>query len=417
MSTASKTEANTIADVFQNGLPIDPGRVTWETSVVTREVTLHLGRSKSVRTFTVTTTVPVTLDSKATISPLGDDIYASPAANNHLFATTVPFGDFIDGATPPMRVLTRTFSETEVSANTALVPVFDGESTTMHTVTESYFIRKMITAYRTMPPGAVYHEDDHTLSYHFNNFPPAASPLAAAGRLQTVAPPQIPSNSLGNKLPQPVLQTSGLEALINAKQALNSQAYLSRFAGLRASGLQPLNPLLTLGAALSSNPLAAAYLGLNFGLQPQLYSTSTITKSSSFVTTETVYSTKVLRIYDGKRTIFRTLSEPLSTTERTVTTYQTETIPYLNTQMFEQQQKQFQQLMAQSLSQQYSTVTSTYTTVTDATSYSTRVYKLVYNAFSTKFRTVTSSSVYPTTITTSSTSKVPIQATNLPTLG
>ncbi|KAG1657372.1 hypothetical protein GQR58_023397 [Nymphon striatum] len=416
VSTASSSDLNTIADVFQKNIPIDPARVVWETSVVTKEVTLHLGRRKSVRTLTVTTTVPVTLAVKPSIASIGNEIYPSPAANNHLAATIPPFGDFDSFATPSLRVLTRTFSETEVSANTALVPVFDGESTTMHTVTESYYIRKMITAYRTMPPGEIYDETDSQNHHHSAHISPDTPPLLADFQLQTVGPPQVPSNALGNKGAPPVLQTSGLEGLKSVQQALDSQAYLSKLSGL-VSGTSGLNPLLTLGAALSANPLAAAYLGLNLGFQPQLYSTSTITKSSTYVTTDTVYSTRVLRLYDGKRTIFRTLSEPLSTTERTVTTYATETVPYLNTQVLEQQQKQLQQLIAPSLPPQYSTVTSTYTTVTDATSYSTKVYRLVYNAHSTKFRTVTSSSIYATTVTATTTSKIPIQATGYPVLG
>lgn len=46
-----------------------------------------------------------------------------------------------------------------------------------------------------------------------------------------------------------------------------------------------------------------------------------------------------------------------------------------------------------------STVTESVTTVTTTTSLSTKVYTLIYNALSTKYRTVTSSSIFPTTVT------------------
>ncbi|KAF8786072.1 hypothetical protein HNY73_007837 [Argiope bruennichi] len=107
-----------------------------------------------------------------------------------------------------------------------------------------------------------------------------------------------------------------------------------------------------------------------------------------------------------------------------MTSLSTTVEPYLNTQLF-QQQNQLQQLLGGSQMggtgpqllappPQYSTVTSTYTTVTTATSLSTRIYTLIYNAISTKFRTVTSTSLYETTITATTTSQVPIAITAPP---
>lgn len=46
-----------------------------------------------------------------------------------------------------------------------------------------------------------------------------------------------------------------------------------------------------------------------------------------------------------------------------------------------------------------SLVTESITSVTSATATSTKIYTLIYNALSTKFRTVTSTSVFPTTVT------------------
>lgn len=191
------------------------------------------------------------------------------------------------------------------------------------------------------------------------------------------------------------------------------------YLALPSDGNRPVqlaNPLFSLNAAFSNNPLAAVYLGLQ-QLNQQVTLYSTVTQSSIYTTTDTVYHTKVVSFYDGRRTRSRTLSESLSTTERTLTSYSTTVVPYLNTQAFQLQQLQQQQLQRLIATQltpaapQYSTVTSTYTKVTMATSYSSKIYTLIYNAFSTRYRTVTSSSAYPTTLTITSTSSFQIQPT------
>ena len=79
-------------------------------------------------------------------------------------------------------------------------------------------------------------------------------------------------------------------------------------------------------------------------------------------------------------------------------------------QQQQQQQQQNQNLLQQSSNNNNnlqnllpqikpSVVTESVTSVTTATSTSTKVYTLIYNAFSTKYRTVTSSSLFPTTVT------------------
>ncbi|KAH8026597.1 hypothetical protein HPB51_022199 [Rhipicephalus microplus] len=192
------------------------------------------------------------------------------------------------------------------------------------------------------------------------------------------------------------------------------------YLALPSDGDQPVqlaNPLLN--AAFSNNPLAAVYLGLQqLNQQATLY--STVTQSSVYTTTDTVFQTKLVSFYDGRRTRTRTLSESLSTTERTLTSYVTSVVPYLNTQALQLQQLQQQQLQqligtqlgvvpTQPPAPRYTTVTSTHTTVTTGTSYSSKIYTLIYNAFSTRYRTVTSSSSYVTTLTVTSTSSYLVQ--------
>lgn len=377
-------------------ISVDPARVVYQRTTITSEVTLHVGRRKSVRTLTIITTVPKTVHQSVYVSNGIQDI--SPAQNG--IATTIT-----EGETPPV-VVSRTYTTTERTWRTSLLPILDGDSTSFHTVTESFFILKIITAYKTMPPGEVTIPPEEinavpTLDAGFN---------AQTGLLNGAIPlpPSPQQQLLQTPLPQtPLLQGSGID-----------NSYLPLGANSGTIPLQLANPLISLGVALQQNPLAAVYLGLQqLNRHVTLY--STITKTSTYVTTDTVYSTKVVSFYDGRHTRSRTLSESISTTERTVTNYTTTVQPYLNTQAIQQQQ-QLQQLIATHLPPplppppQFTTLTSTYTTVTTATSYSTRVYTLTYNAFSTKFRTVTSSSVYETTITTTSTTEIPLQPTAPP---
>ena len=185
--------------------------------------------------------------------------------------------------------------------------------------------------------------------------------------------------------------------------------------GFQLPNLDMNNPLL-LAAALQNPQLAAVYLGLQ-QLKQQATQYNTITKPTTVISTETIYNTKVVSYYDGRVTRSRTISEPLTTSERTLTTYTTEITPVINGN-FALQQAQLQnafatQLMAPQLqfTPKVTTITRQLTTVTDATSTKTKVYTLVYNAFSTKFRTVTSTSIYPTTITTTITSTIPLSST------
>ncbi|XP_022236393.1 uncharacterized protein LOC111083939, partial [Limulus polyphemus] len=361
---------------------VDPDRVIYELTTLTSEVTLHVGRRKSVRTLTITTTVPRTLE-------------ATEVLSNGLFESINDIGDrnnLLISDSPSFTVISRTYSTTQHTLRTSLIPVFDGQSTKVHTVTESFVIRKIITAYKTMPPTDILLENDSDF-----DIPDEIGFSLQSTLLPGVFP--LPPSPRQHLLQTSLSRVPGLDNLVPSGD--NAPLNLA-------------NPLLSLGAALSRNPLAALYLGLQ-QLNQQVTHLTTITKMSSYVTVETVYNTRVVSIYDGRAVRLRTLSEPLSTTERTLTSVFTTVQPMVNTQALQQQQ-QFQQLFGSqlrpSLPPQFSIITSSYTTVTTATSTKTRVYTLIYNAFSTKYRTVTSTSFHPTTVTTYSTIKVPVTATS-----
>ncbi|XP_075547066.1 uncharacterized protein LOC142580131 isoform X1 [Dermacentor variabilis] len=394
----SATPSSSASDDVDPLVSVDAARVRYEPTTLTSLVTLHAAQGKSVvRTLTITTSVPRALEPSELVSNGILEGSEGPPA-----ALTVAPGDGADEQTPPL-VVSRVYSTTEHSWRTSLVPIFDGLATTTHTLTESFIIRKIVTAYRTMPPGDLLAFDERNVTLDLDSEQYFQTLLNVCSEKGAGAPPP--------PTPQQQPRTVSQEA-----------SYLA----LPSDGDQPVqlaNPFLN--AALSNNPLAAVYLGLQQLNQQQATLYSTVTQSSVYTTTDTVFHTKLVSFYDGRRTRTRTLSESLSTTERTLTSYTTSVVPYLNTQALQLQQFQQQQLQqligtqlgvvpTQPPAPRYTTVTSTYTTVTTATSYSSKIYTLIYNAFSTRYRTVTSSSSHVTTLTVTSTSSYLVQPTAPP---
>ncbi|CAN7999023.1 unnamed protein product, partial [Ixodes hexagonus] len=136
---------------------IDPARVRYEQTTVTSLVTLHVGQGKSVvRTLTLTTSVARTLEPSELFS---NGILEGSESLNAITASA----EASEQQTPPL-VVSRVYSTTEHSWRTSLVPIFDGLATTTHTLTESFIIRKIVTAYRTMPPGDLLGLDERNVT-------------------------------------------------------------------------------------------------------------------------------------------------------------------------------------------------------------------------------------------------------------
>lgn len=143
---SSTTDVSANEDNHNEKIIIDPSKVVKEVQTITSEVTQHVeGDHLQVKTLTLTTTIERTLH--PTESEFDTHLIAPTLdiVGNNIEATSVP--------ETPALVISRTYSVTERTMRTTVVPVFDGTSTQSHTVTESFFIRKLITAYRTLPPG------------------------------------------------------------------------------------------------------------------------------------------------------------------------------------------------------------------------------------------------------------------------
>lgn len=396
-------------------LPLEPEKVVKEVQTITSEVTQHVnGNNIQISTVTLTTTIDRTLHPSEFVSE-GMIAPTIPVEANDLEASTVH-------ETPPL-VISRTYSVTERSMRTTVVPVFDGTITTSHTVTESFFIRKLITAYKTMPPGDLFLLEtgspfmaDSNVTTDLTSEENSIEPTLFQGALEITNEPDnglvsATSVSLPTGPVMPTIDPS-LSNLFGLPMNLNNQ--MPQF---------DLNNPLFLAAALQNPQLAAMYLGLQQLKQQQTQQQAThydtITRPTTYTATDTIYQTKVVSFYDGRSTRSRTISEPLTTSERIVTTYTTEVTPVINPSNFAPfQHPHLQNIFPTQLvppqfqmTPKVSTVTSSFTTVTDATSTKTKVYTLVYNAFSTKFRTVTSTSIFPTTVTITTTSTIPVANT------
>lgn len=217
-------------------------------------------------------------------------------------------------ATPPI-VITKTYSITESTQTTSIVPMFVGTGLINQTITESFIIRKFITAYKTLPPG-----DLITLETDDPSTPPKLNETYTFSNLNLLSDLK-PTSSSSNL---PVLETNN--------------PFLGKI---------DLNNPLIVRAALQNPKLAALYFGLQ-QLQQQATTYNMITKPTTSLTSSTVHHTKKISFYDGRQTRTRYLTDPGILVTSTLTVLTTEMVPVVNSQVISQQQK-LQHLFANEL--------------------------------------------------------------------
>lgn len=195
------------------------------------------------------------------------------SAANELFQPVNAAGDdeavenHING-TPPI-VVTKTYSITESTQITSVVPMFDaGNGLINQTITESFIIRKFITAFKTLPPG-----DLITLETDDPSVPPKLNETYTFGNLHLLSDLK-PTATSG----QPV-ETSSL--------AFANKIDLS-------------NPVIV-RAALQNPKLAAYYFAIQ-QLNQQATTYNLVTKPTTSLTSSTVHHTKKISFYDGRQT-------------------------------------------------------------------------------------------------------------------
>ena len=72
-----------------------------------------------------------------------------------LASSTDGFG-FSGVETPPLKTITETFSTTEVMLKTSILPIVVQGRTSLHTLTQSFYVTKLIEAVKTLPPMEAY---------------------------------------------------------------------------------------------------------------------------------------------------------------------------------------------------------------------------------------------------------------------
>lgn len=322
------------------------------------------------------------------------------------------------GLTVPLQlsIVTSTFSLTETRLRTSLLPVYDGTSTTYYTLTHSFLVTKSVTTFQTVPPEEFmpYLIPGNNDSYYsindvfddFEDLPPHMQRKAdVEGDEGTEATSRRDDpEGDGGDPPKELLEKSGTEHVTvqdvkdpKVDSPTPGPAYPM---GNPLLGNLPFLNLLGPAAALGLNP----YFPYGLGLPPQ---PQVVTTSRPVFSTDVVFTSKLLPIIDGLTTSYHTVREPASTV--THTTFETFT-----TQLAQQNPLG---LGANNLGpnplqhpgqQQVSTVTSAHTFVTTETQTATQVFKLMYDGYKTSYRTVSSSTLVTRTVSTFTTTTVPV---------
>lgn len=157
--------------------------------------------------------------------------------------------------------------------------------------------------------------------------------------------------------------------------------------------LRYINPYAAAGLPFGYPGLAGGVAGAGFaGLNGADRGVQVIQTSRPVVKTTDIIKTEVVPIWDGAKTIYSTITRNRGTTVVTETEYGTTTLnPF----------------------QQFTVVSSPVVTEITTTSTELRVYRIIFRA-QTTFTTVTSTSVFPTVVTSYVSSTVPIQPTAFP---
>ncbi|XP_035714325.1 mucin-5AC isoform X3 [Folsomia candida] len=133
-----------------------------EIATIRSPYVFQAGNVKNTRYITVTKTF-----TKEVIQPTLASSQAEASLEN-ILATKPPYEKILEGssdvatlpvialggdmATPPLETITQSFSTTQLMLKTSILPVLYDGVTTLYTLTQSYFITRLVTAHKTVPP-------------------------------------------------------------------------------------------------------------------------------------------------------------------------------------------------------------------------------------------------------------------------
>ena len=400
----------------------------------------------------------------------------------NILATTAPYENILkdssDTATLPaiivaatesgdpaldLQTVTETFSTTELAMKTSILPYLRGGSTSHMTLTQSYYITRVVVAVKTVPPPDLYQFiPSKTLTDISTNLQEAGSEhindRLLPGELEfsendeydeedgprnekrVPAPSDFDLSNIGKDFDLTSMDKGSPYRQINLEPSLvdtaaepssskqgtpplpsgnfqlepsignfgnNNQGGHSPFSYQQGAGETPmLSPeqLQQLALFRYMNPYAAA--GLPFGF-PGMggfpgaggAGVQVIQTSRPVVKTIDVIKTETVPIWDGAKTFYSTIKRNLGTTVVTETEYGSTTVAA--------------NPLNQLFPQQFTVVSTPVVTEITTTSTELRIYRIIFRA-QTTYTTVTSTSVFPTIVTTYVTNTIPIQPTAFP---
>nr|CAG4646043.1 EOG090X017N [Macrothrix elegans] len=466
----------------------------YEVATIKSPYIMRLGAVRNTRYVTLTrsftrliTPTPPPAPITATADPYGspeqegevllDGTQSLPDPEN-ILATTTPYESILkdssDVATLPaiiiaatendealkLKTVTETFSTTELTMKTSILPYLKAGVTSHMTLTQSYYITRVVVAVKTVPPPDLYqfipskrltdistnlqeagsehnerllpgelefseneeYDEDDERHQNEKRVPVPPDFLNPNADLPTIGqdfdPSSVDRPAHSIELEPSLVDTTSDKKHIGGTTPLPNGApfQLGASAGYPQQQQQQLpgqqdsqvltpEQLQQLALFRFMNPYAAAAAGLPFGYpgiggfggQGQVITTSKpVTKTVDVVRTET------LPIWDGARTIYSTLTRVKGSTVVTETEYGTTTLPPTPINP-----------LFPAIQPQYTVVSTPLVTEITTTSTELRIYRIIFRA-QTTYTTVTSTSVFPTIVTTYVTSTVPIQPTAFP---
>lgn len=320
-----------------------------------------------------------------------------------------------------LSIVTSTYSLTETRLRTSLLPVYDGTSTTYYTLTHSFLVTKSVTTFQTVPP-------EEFMPYLIpGDEDERASPPTADDALNDVLDDLDPDRiQLRRKSDQEADDSKG-EETSSTKELLKAgsdqvTASLDE-EGKKVDGNVPPNPAYAMGNPLLGNlPLLnllgpAAALGLNPYFPYGIGLPQVVTTSRPVFSTNVIFTSKLLPIIDGLTTSYHTVNEAASTITHTAFETYTTQVAMQNPLGLGANNLGRPNIPPGVPGQPMSTVTSPHTYVTTETQTATQVFKLMYDGYKTSFRTVSSTNVVTRTVTTYTTTTVPMYTQMLPYFG
>nr|CAG4638253.1 EOG090X017N [Cyclestheria hislopi] len=472
------TEVKTLR--VQTITPTGYKNLYYELATVKSPYVMRLGSVRNTRYVTMTRTLtrlvtptPPPVETTQEVEP---DILldASLPLTENILATTNQYENILKGSSDTstlpaiivaatesesvsLETVTETFSTTELMMKTSILPYLKGGMTSHMTLTQSYYITRLITAIKTVPPTDLYQFiPSKTLKDISTNLQEAGSEHnehLLPGELEfsendefeddpnhekrVPAPPGLfdsDLSSIGSSF-----DPSSMEKQIELQPSLISTAESTESSGKRgtpplpnaaklkpgSSDIEPSSQPQGFGAqetpALTAeqlqqlalfrfmNPYAAAGLPFGYpglpgglpgfgGIGSADGGVQIIQTSRPVVKTTDIVTTNVLPIWDGAKTIYSTITRTLGTTVVTETEFGTTTVSLPT---------------VANPFQQYTVVSTPVVTEIMTTSTELRIYRIIFRA-QTTYTTVTSTTVVPTLVTTYVSSTIRIQPTAFP---